>query len=101
MAGANALSVGCCWGWSDWPAGGLLTTPVLVGVSVLYGIMDTVRMSATQAYGRPATVLLTYDWVADIRTVSRMPYRMLTQTSTAWSAGQPAAARLSPGAARR
>ncbi|MGE3269337.1 MAG: MFS transporter, partial [Chloroflexota bacterium] len=45
-------------------SGGMVTTPVLVGISVLFGMMDTVRMSATQAYA--------YDLVRASRATSGM-----------------------------
>lgn len=44
--------------------GGLLTAPVLIGVSALLGIVDTVRMSATQAHA--------YDLVRASRATSGM-----------------------------
>jgi MFS family permease len=47
---ANGLTVGLLLGLIGLASGGLLTTPVLIGVSLLYGTMDTVRMSATQSY---------------------------------------------------
>src|SRR6188474_1605080 len=50
VVAANGLSVVLLLGLVGLSAGGLLTTPALVGVSVLYGILDTVRMTATQSY---------------------------------------------------
>lgn len=47
---ANGLTIGLLLGLIGLASGGLLTTPVLIGVSLLYGAMDTVRMSATQSY---------------------------------------------------
>jgi predicted MFS family arabinose efflux permease len=42
----------------------MLTTPLLIGVSLLYGAMDTVRMSATQSYA--------YELVRSARATSGM-----------------------------
>jgi MFS family permease len=64
VVAANGLSVVLLLALVALAAGGLLTTPVLVGVSVLYGILDTVRMSATQAYA--------YDLVRTARATSGM-----------------------------
>jgi MFS family permease len=64
VVAANALSVGLLLILAVLAAGGLLTTPALVGVSILYGILDTVRMSATQAYA--------YDLVRSARATSGM-----------------------------
>jgi MFS family permease len=50
VVAANGLSVVLLLGLVGLSAAGLLTTPALVGVSVLYGILDTVRMTATQSY---------------------------------------------------
>jgi MFS family permease len=47
---ANGSGVGLLLGMVALSFGGLLTASVLIGVSVLFGIVDTVRMSATQAY---------------------------------------------------
>jgi MFS family permease len=50
IAASNGLSVLLLLVLAGLSSGDLLTTPVLVAVSVLYGILDTVRMSATQSY---------------------------------------------------
>ena len=50
IAASNGLSVVLLLVTAGLAAGSLLTTPVLIGVSVLYGVLDTVRMSATQSY---------------------------------------------------
>jgi MFS family permease len=64
IVATNALSVALLLALVGLAFGDLLTTPVLVGVSVLYGILDTVRMSATQAYA--------YDLVRSARATSGM-----------------------------
>ena len=50
IAAANGLSVVLLLVLAGLAAGDLVTTPVLITVSVLYGILDTVRMSATQSH---------------------------------------------------
>jgi MFS family permease len=50
IVAANAAGVVLLLGLVGLAVGGLVTTPILVGVSLLYGALDTVRMSATQAY---------------------------------------------------
>jgi MFS family permease len=50
IVGANAATIGLLLVLVGLAGGGLLTIPVLIGVSLLYGAMDTVRMSATQSY---------------------------------------------------
>jgi MFS family permease len=50
IAAANGLSVAVLVATGALAAGGLLSMPLLIGISVLYGILDTVRMSATQSY---------------------------------------------------
>jgi MFS family permease len=64
IVATNASSVVLLLALVGLATGGLLTTPTLVGVSVLYGILDTVRMSATQAYA--------YDLVRSTRATSGM-----------------------------
>jgi MFS family permease len=50
IVGANAATIALLLGLVGLASAGLLTTPVLIGVSLLYGAIDTVRMSATQSY---------------------------------------------------
>jgi MFS family permease len=50
IVGANVVTIGLLLALVGLASGGLLTTPVLIGVTLLYGAMDTVRMSATQSY---------------------------------------------------
>lgn len=64
MAAANGLSAVLLVGLIGFAGSGLLTVPVLVGVSVLYGVLDTVRMSATQSYA--------YELVRSARATSGM-----------------------------
>jgi predicted MFS family arabinose efflux permease len=50
IAAANGLNVVLLVATAVLAAGDLLTTPLLIGLSVLYGALDTVRMSATQSH---------------------------------------------------
>jgi MFS family permease len=50
LVGTNAATVGLLVGLMGLAGGGLLSTSVLIGISLLYGVIDTVRMSATQSY---------------------------------------------------
>src|SRR4051812_2609695 len=50
IVGSNLVTFGLLLLLVGLASGGLLSTPVLVGVSLLYGVIDTVRMSATQSY---------------------------------------------------
>jgi MFS family permease len=64
ILGANVATIGLLLLLVGLAGGGLLTTPVLIGVSLLYGAMDTVRMSATQSYA--------YELVRSARATSGM-----------------------------
>src|SRR5215217_1480181 len=64
IVGANVVTIGLLLVLVGLASGGLLTTPVLIGVTLLYGAMDTVRMSATQSYA--------YDLVRTARATSGM-----------------------------
>lgn len=61
---ANGSGVALILGVVGLSIGDLLTAPVLIAVSVLFGIVDTVRMSATQAHA--------YDLVRASRATSGM-----------------------------
>jgi MFS family permease len=61
---ANGAGVGLLLLMVGLAAVGLLTAPVLIGVSILFGVIDTVRMSATQA--------LAYELVRSSRATSGM-----------------------------
>jgi MFS family permease len=50
IAASNGLNVALLLATAALAAGDLLTTPLLIGLSVLYGVLDTVRMSATQSH---------------------------------------------------
>ena len=64
VVASNGLSVVLLLALAVLSAGGLLTTPALVVVSVLYGVLDTLRMTATQSYA--------YDLVRSARATSGM-----------------------------
>ena len=64
VVASNGLSVVLLLVLVGLSAGGLLTTPALVAVSVLYGVLDTLRMTATQSYA--------YDLVRSARATSGM-----------------------------
>jgi MFS family permease len=50
IAAANGLNVALLLATAALAAGDLLTTPLLIALSVLSGVLDTVRMSATQSH---------------------------------------------------
>jgi MFS family permease len=50
IAASNALNIVLLLATAGLVATGLLSTPLLIGVSVLYGILDTVRMAAAQSH---------------------------------------------------
>lgn len=50
LVGANAATIGLLLVLMGLAGGGVLSTAVLIGISLLYGVTDTVRMSATQSY---------------------------------------------------
>jgi MFS family permease len=64
IVAANVVTFMLLIGLVAMAGNGLLTTPVLVGVSLVYGVMDTVRMSATQSYA--------YELVRSARATSGM-----------------------------
>jgi predicted MFS family arabinose efflux permease len=61
---ANAATIGLLLALIGLASSDMLTTPLLIGVSLLYGTMDTVRMSATQSYA--------YELVRSARATSGM-----------------------------
>jgi MFS family permease len=50
LVGANAATIGVLLVLMGLASGGLLSIAMLIGISLLYGVVDTVRMSATQSY---------------------------------------------------